>query len=69
MARSSLTVQQIRIRDYILKYQEQHHTRPVYKEIQQALRVSLSTISQQVQKLEAMGELVLMYVPGPSAKN
>jgi DNA-binding MarR family transcriptional regulator len=61
MSGKTLTVQQIRIRDYILKYQEQHHTRPVYKEIRQALRLSLSTISQQVQKLESLG-FGLMYV-------
>lgn len=59
---AELTERQASIRTFILEYQAEHGRRPTYEQIGAALGIkSKHTINRYMKKLEAAGELVLVY--------
>lgn len=63
---AELNEQQVKIRDFILRYQAEHGRRPTQAQIGAALRMSQKTVYKHVRKLEKRGVLALLYQATPN---
>lgn len=63
---AELNEQQVKIRDFILRYQAEHGRRPTYEQIGAALRMSQKGVCKHVRKLEKRGVLALLYQATPN---
>lgn len=59
---SDLTLRDLQVLDFIMRYQENYGCRPTYQEIADELRMVTSQAGKHVLKLEKAGEIKLLYV-------
>lgn len=60
---SELTLRDLQVLDFIMRYQEKHGRRPTYEVIGQELRIkATSQVQQHVKRLEQAGRIRLLYV-------